>query len=226
MLPVSARADLARHIDRVRKQHARDLAHGAGWVELPWALGRKYPNAGHEWPWQWVFPATRFYVDHHRSASAPSPPRVGRTARHPGSRAEGRNRQARDLPHAATLVRYASPRGWLRHPHGAGAPRPPRRQHDNDLHARPEPGARRGTEPGGSDVSPVSRVWKITALHGASPQDIWEVMLPRTRHRLASLQANGPLRDAKAGRATLRRAQRSSCYVVQERLSWTNQSDD
>ena len=63
MLPATVRADLTRHIDRVRKQHARDVAHGAGWVELPWALGRKYPNAGREWPWQWVFPATRFYVD-------------------------------------------------------------------------------------------------------------------------------------------------------------------
>ena len=63
MLPAIVRTDLTRHIDRVRKQHARDLAHGAGWVELPWALGRKYPNAGREWPWQWVFPATRFYVD-------------------------------------------------------------------------------------------------------------------------------------------------------------------
>src|SRR4029077_11694413 len=31
--------------------------------ELPWALARKYPNAGREWPWQWVFPATRIYVD-------------------------------------------------------------------------------------------------------------------------------------------------------------------
>ena len=27
------------------------------------ALGRKYPSAGHEWPWQWVFPATRTYLD-------------------------------------------------------------------------------------------------------------------------------------------------------------------
>jgi integrase len=26
-------------------------------------LGRKYPNAGREWAWQWVFPATRIYVD-------------------------------------------------------------------------------------------------------------------------------------------------------------------
>jgi integrase len=36
---------------------------GAGWVELPGALGKKYPNAGREWTWQWVFPATRVYVD-------------------------------------------------------------------------------------------------------------------------------------------------------------------
>ena len=30
---------------------------------MPDALGRKYPNAGREWAWQWVFPATRWYVD-------------------------------------------------------------------------------------------------------------------------------------------------------------------
>jgi integrase len=36
---------------------------GAGWVELPFALERKYPNAGRRWEWQWVFPATRFYRD-------------------------------------------------------------------------------------------------------------------------------------------------------------------
>jgi len=63
MLPAAVKANLARHIERVRKHHARDLAHGAGWVELPWALGRKYPNAGREWGWQWIFPATRFYID-------------------------------------------------------------------------------------------------------------------------------------------------------------------
>jgi integron integrase len=63
MLPGLVEADLARHIDKVRRLHTRDLAHGAGWVELPWALGRKYPNAGREWGWQWVFPATRFYID-------------------------------------------------------------------------------------------------------------------------------------------------------------------
>src|SRR6266446_10925723 len=63
MLPVAVKADLLRHLNTVRDQHRIDLQAGAGWVELPWALARKYPNAGHEWPWQWVFPATRMYFD-------------------------------------------------------------------------------------------------------------------------------------------------------------------
>lgn len=63
MLPVSARAVLAAHLERVREQHRRDLAVGAGAVALPGALERKYPNASREWGWQWVFPATRHYRD-------------------------------------------------------------------------------------------------------------------------------------------------------------------
>ena len=63
MLPGIAKAELAPHPDIARAQHRRDLAAGAGRVELPTALGRKYPNAGREWIWQWVFPATRVYRD-------------------------------------------------------------------------------------------------------------------------------------------------------------------
>jgi len=63
MLPIAVKLDLTRHLESVRRQHEIDLQAGAGWVELPWALARKYPNAGREWPWQWVFPATRIYVD-------------------------------------------------------------------------------------------------------------------------------------------------------------------
>lgn len=63
MLPGIAKADLSRHLDVVRAQHQRDLGAGAGWVELPTALLKKYPNAGREWIWQWVFPATRVYRD-------------------------------------------------------------------------------------------------------------------------------------------------------------------
>jgi site-specific recombinase XerC len=67
--PPSVAARLDR--DAARRQHEADLRHNAGWVALPGALDRKYPNAGREWAWQWVFPATRIYVDretgkHHR----------------------------------------------------------------------------------------------------------------------------------------------------------------
>jgi integron integrase len=63
MLPAAVKAELITHLERVRRQHEDDLRHGAGWVELPGALMRKYPNAGRDWGWQWVFPATRIYVD-------------------------------------------------------------------------------------------------------------------------------------------------------------------
>ena len=35
MLPGVVNAHFMRHLERVRAQHARDLRHGAGWVELP-----------------------------------------------------------------------------------------------------------------------------------------------------------------------------------------------
>src|SRR5205809_7341771 len=63
MLPAAVKPDLVRLLEMVKRQHEHDLRRGAGWVELPWALARKYPNAGREWAWQWVFPATRYYID-------------------------------------------------------------------------------------------------------------------------------------------------------------------
>ena len=63
LLPLAAKSALARQLESVRAQHQADLQRGAGWVELPYALARKYPNAGRELAWQWVFPATRLYVD-------------------------------------------------------------------------------------------------------------------------------------------------------------------
>jgi len=62
LLPATLREGLSRQLDFARRQHQVDLSCGAGWVELPAALERKYPNAGREWPWQWVFPATRCYM--------------------------------------------------------------------------------------------------------------------------------------------------------------------
>ena len=62
-LPVTLVEPLTAHLVRVRALYELDVSDGCGWVAVPDALGRKYPNAGREWGWQWVFPATRQYVD-------------------------------------------------------------------------------------------------------------------------------------------------------------------
>jgi integron integrase len=64
-LPDACAPPLLNHLREVRALHERDLAEGFGAVALPDALGRKYANAAREWPWQWVFPATRRYRDAH-----------------------------------------------------------------------------------------------------------------------------------------------------------------
>ena len=58
----------------MRRQHDADLAGGAGVVELPDALARKYPSAAREWAWQWVFPATRHLLDPRTGEQPPPPP--------------------------------------------------------------------------------------------------------------------------------------------------------
>ena len=63
MLPATVRGPLSEHLSRVRTQHQADLGAGRRCVALPGVLRVKYPNASREWAWQWVFPATRFYVD-------------------------------------------------------------------------------------------------------------------------------------------------------------------
>jgi integrase len=49
------RGELRRHLDA---EDAEDRV-----AAFPDALDRKHSNAGREWPWQWVFPATRPYRD-------------------------------------------------------------------------------------------------------------------------------------------------------------------
>ncbi|HVY29305.1 MAG TPA: integron integrase [Polyangiaceae bacterium] len=63
-LPTSMIEKLRQHLERVRQQHDADLRQGAGYVDLPNALRRKFPQASREWPWQWLFPATRIYHHH------------------------------------------------------------------------------------------------------------------------------------------------------------------
>lgn len=63
ILPFAVRDSLVQHLRGVKLQHEEDLRKGLGRVSLPHALDRKYPNAGQEWGWQWIFPATAHYTD-------------------------------------------------------------------------------------------------------------------------------------------------------------------
>jgi integron integrase len=61
-LPIVVVPELHRHLQRVREQFHRDLRAGLRGAALPGALARTLPNGDISWPWQWVFPAARPYV--------------------------------------------------------------------------------------------------------------------------------------------------------------------
>lgn len=73
VLPESLKKELLSHLDGVRLVFGQDFRNGkAEGVALPDALERKYPNAGREWAWFWVFPAPAMSDD----------PRSGKHRRH------------------------------------------------------------------------------------------------------------------------------------------------
>ncbi|MGO8754947.1 MAG: integron integrase [Gallionellaceae bacterium] len=63
MLPASLVQPLKDHLVRVKALHEEDLKTGHGEVYMPFALARKYPNAGRSWGWQYVFPSRNLSVD-------------------------------------------------------------------------------------------------------------------------------------------------------------------
>ncbi len=63
MLPAGLVEPLRSHVARVKVMHERDLSEGFGETGMPYALDRKYPNAGREWGWQFVFPSRRLSTD-------------------------------------------------------------------------------------------------------------------------------------------------------------------
>ena len=63
MLPDSLVEPLRQRLADRRKMHDLDLARGMADVELPHALERKYPNAGKEFGWQYIFAAADYSAD-------------------------------------------------------------------------------------------------------------------------------------------------------------------
>ncbi len=71
ILPRRLAAPLREHLGRVARQHERDLAQGAGSVDLPADVERSDPEAHRRPGWQWVFAGARIRRD----------PRTGRLCR-------------------------------------------------------------------------------------------------------------------------------------------------
>jgi integron integrase len=63
VLPASLKNDLKQHLGKVRLIYEADLKNNAQGVMIPGALERKYPNAGKEWAWFWVFPSHKNSID-------------------------------------------------------------------------------------------------------------------------------------------------------------------
>jgi integron integrase len=78
VLPETLKDDLIHHMGEVRALFDRDRKENVGGVWLPGALEKKYPNAGKEWSWFWLFPSKSLSVDPRALA-------VRRHHMHPGS---------------------------------------------------------------------------------------------------------------------------------------------
>lgn len=78
MLPQSLHEPLREHLIGIKTLYEQDRKNKIEGVYLPHALARKYPKAGKEWIWQWVFPSEKLSKDprseiirrHHRHESS------------------------------------------------------------------------------------------------------------------------------------------------------------
>lgn len=63
ILPTTIKEPLRQHLRNIRYFYDKDRKEDVPGVALPGALERKYPNAGKEWAWFWIFPARSLSVD-------------------------------------------------------------------------------------------------------------------------------------------------------------------
>jgi integron integrase len=72
VLPQKLMGQLTEHLERLKSLWEQDRKAGLPPVWLPEGLARKYPKAGEQWPWQWLFPSREVSLD----------PVTGRSRRH------------------------------------------------------------------------------------------------------------------------------------------------
>ncbi|MCX6995494.1 MAG: integron integrase [Kiritimatiellaeota bacterium] len=63
LMAEAVKPELRKHLERIKTLFEQDRAASVGPVYLPDALAVKYPQAGREWAWQWVFPSKTLSTD-------------------------------------------------------------------------------------------------------------------------------------------------------------------
>ena len=63
VLPEKLMPELRRHLEKTRRLFDGDRRNSVAGVPLPGAIAIKFPNAGREWAWYWVFPSTVLSAD-------------------------------------------------------------------------------------------------------------------------------------------------------------------
>ncbi|TFH15529.1 MAG: integron integrase [Lentisphaerales bacterium] len=97
MLPQKYIAALRDHLVKVKALYESDLANGVAAVYMWESLERKFPKAGREWGWQYVFPSASFSTD----------PRSGKIRRHHINEG-GLQREVKAAAKKAGLVKQVS----------------------------------------------------------------------------------------------------------------------
>jgi hypothetical protein len=139
LLPETLIEPLQYQLKTIQLIHQKDQKEGYGETLLPFALSKKYPNAGKEWVWQ---VCRSCFSTVHRSGigcgETPSSSSQRSAKGCPASCLESGIRQKSYTTHFQALLRDPFARSWLQYSHSSGTPRPQRCQDNYDLCACPQ----------------------------------------------------------------------------------------